>query len=285
MEQRWLIPQRPNLSIPSIFEARRVLLDALFALAPQEDAIIVVGAQAVYLRTGDADIAIAPFTSDSDLALDPSLLRDDPTIEDALRGANFQLVEDPAGGAKPGSWVTTISIEGREHIVPLDLLVPEALSPGEGRRGARLGPHGKRAARKVRGLEAVVVDNDTMTISALDPLDPRSIDVKVAGSAALLIAKAYKIAERVASGKTNRYADKDGADVLRLMQSTDPAEVATTMTHGLAKTMSFRNRCVKGLTIYVTSLVGGLVPESRWRIEHSAKRCQRTASPSSVLPI
>ena len=52
MEQRWLIPQRPNLSIPSIFEARRVLLDALFALAPQEDAIIVVGAQAVYLRPG-----------------------------------------------------------------------------------------------------------------------------------------------------------------------------------------------------------------------------------------
>ena len=97
--------------------------------------------------------------------------------------------------------MTTISIEGREHIVPLDLLVPEALSPGEGRRGARLGPHGKRAARKVRGLEAVVVDNDTMTISALDPLDPRSIDVKVAGSAALLIAKAYKIAERVASGR------------------------------------------------------------------------------------
>ena len=166
---------------------------------------------------------------------------DDPTIEDALRGANFQLVEDPAGGAKPGSWVTTISIEGREHIVPLDLLVPEALSPGEGRRGARLGPHGKRAARKVRGLEAVVVDNDTMTISALDPLDPRSIDVKVAGSAALLIAKAYKIADLVASGKTNRYADKDGADVLRLMQSTDPAEVATTMTR------LWQRRCRSGI--------------------------------------
>jgi hypothetical protein len=40
--------------------ARRVLLDALDALGEHRDAIVLVGAQAVYLRVGDADLALAP---------------------------------------------------------------------------------------------------------------------------------------------------------------------------------------------------------------------------------
>ena len=47
---------------PIYVEARRVLLDALTALAPQGPAVIVAGAQAVYLRTGAADVAVAPYT-------------------------------------------------------------------------------------------------------------------------------------------------------------------------------------------------------------------------------
>jgi hypothetical protein len=43
--------------------ARRVLLDALTVLAPHGDAIILAGAQAVYLHTGTADLAIAPYTT------------------------------------------------------------------------------------------------------------------------------------------------------------------------------------------------------------------------------
>ena len=49
--------------------ARRVLLDALEALGPHRVAVTLVGAQAVYLRVGDADIAVAPSTTDGDLAL------------------------------------------------------------------------------------------------------------------------------------------------------------------------------------------------------------------------
>jgi hypothetical protein len=52
---------------PIYVEARRVLLDALTALAPQGSAVIVAGAQAVYLRAGDADVAVAPYTTDGDL--------------------------------------------------------------------------------------------------------------------------------------------------------------------------------------------------------------------------
>ncbi len=58
--------------------ARQVLLDALQALHAHRPALVVVGAQAVYLHTGSGDLAIAAYTFDGDLALDPTLLDDDP---------------------------------------------------------------------------------------------------------------------------------------------------------------------------------------------------------------
>jgi hypothetical protein len=42
---------------PEYLEARRVLLDALEALAPHAPALVIAGAQAVYLRVGDGDLA------------------------------------------------------------------------------------------------------------------------------------------------------------------------------------------------------------------------------------
>ena len=67
-----------------------------------------------------------------------------------------------------------------------------------------------------------------MTIAALDPRDTRSLQTKVAGSAALFVAKAHKLHDRVASRRADRLDDKDAADVVRLMQTTNPDEVAIT---------------------------------------------------------
>jgi hypothetical protein len=64
--------------------ARSVLLDALEALGSHRDAIVLVGAQAVYLRVGEADLAVAPFTTDGDLAVDPAVLAQIPPLEEAL---------------------------------------------------------------------------------------------------------------------------------------------------------------------------------------------------------
>ena len=64
--------------------ARRVLLDALEALGTQREALVLVGAQAVYLHTGDANLVVAPYTKDADVALDPSLLLDEPKLAKAL---------------------------------------------------------------------------------------------------------------------------------------------------------------------------------------------------------
>lgn len=52
--------------------ARRVLLDALDALGSHREALVLVGAHAVYLRVDEADLAVAPFTTDGDLAIEPA---------------------------------------------------------------------------------------------------------------------------------------------------------------------------------------------------------------------
>jgi hypothetical protein len=56
--------------------SRRALLDALEALADQGGSVILIGAHAVYVYTGEADVPIATRTKDSVLVLDPSQLED-----------------------------------------------------------------------------------------------------------------------------------------------------------------------------------------------------------------
>lgn len=40
------------------------------------DSIVIAGAQAVYLRTGDIDVGVAAYTTDGDLEIDPRNLAD-----------------------------------------------------------------------------------------------------------------------------------------------------------------------------------------------------------------
>ena len=105
-----------------------------------------------------------------------------------------------------GRWV-------RPSGIFVDLLVPEQLG-GPGRRGARLEGHSTVAARKVRGLEAALVDYSMMDVRSLSSTDRRSFHTKVAGPAALLVAKAHKIQERL--GVKSRERSKDAYDVNRL---------------------------------------------------------------------
>jgi hypothetical protein len=133
---------------PRYGAARRVLIDALVALAPHGPAVIVVGAQAVYLRAGDADLTVAPYTTDGDLAIDPGRLEEIPQLAEAMAAAGF------VRSAEPGVWLASATVAGEEIGIPVDLIVPEAAAPPGGRRGARLGVHGNRAARRARGLEA-----------------------------------------------------------------------------------------------------------------------------------
>lgn len=207
--------------------ARTVLLDAVDALAPHRDAVVVIGAQAVYLHTGGLEIALAEATKDSDVALDPRVLGADPRIEAAMAEAGFL----PGESGQPGAWV---SADG----IPVDLMVPEHLAGAGGKqaRAARLPPHARTAARRARGLEAALVDHREMSIPSLLPGDDRRLVAKVAGPAALLVAKCHKIAERV--HRPDRLSDKDAHDIYRLLVKFDPEPLATTVAGLLADELS-----------------------------------------------
>ena len=83
---------------PLYVRARTVLLDAADALADQLDAVVLVGAQAVYLHTGDADFATAEYTTDADFCVAPAALRDTPPLSDLLEARGFLPERIPANG-------------------------------------------------------------------------------------------------------------------------------------------------------------------------------------------
>lgn len=188
---------------PVLVEARRALLNAVDALRGHLDRIVLVGAQAIYLHTEEVTLGVALFTKDADVVLVPPLVSE-PNIEEAMRGAGFRH------GDQPGIWL--------DETGQVDLLVPEGLAPPGGRRGARLAGHGKRAARKVLGLEAAAVDNEFRTVAALDPDDHRSVRLRVASPAALPVAKLHKLGERREAPRGDRLYDKDAFDVYRLLR-------------------------------------------------------------------
>ena len=196
--------------------ARSALLDALTALEPHLDAFVLVGAQAIYLRVGEADVAVPGSTTDGDLAIDPALLHDAPIIPEAMERAHFGLREERPGVKEPGIW--ELGHDGPT----VDLLVPRSLRPA-GRRGARLGIHGRQAAKTVPGLEGALVDRDRMPILALVPGDRRILTLWVTGPAALLVMKAYKIGEHLDDGRA--VEDKDAYDILRLLRDVPMVEL------------------------------------------------------------
>ncbi|MGH3117884.1 MAG: GSU2403 family nucleotidyltransferase fold protein [Gaiellales bacterium] len=208
-----------------IVEARAALLDAVAALEAHKESVILIGAQAIYLRTGSAAFALAEATKDSDFAIDPRKLGEDPRLEEAMTSAGFIL--NPVS-QQPGAWMSPNGI-------PVDLMVPEHLAGSGSRRGVRVPPHGKHAARRATGLEAAIIDHSPMTVESLDG-DGRNATVNVAGPAALLVAKMHKLGERVDT--PDRLNDKDAHDIYRLLVATETRYLAETVRRLLEDELS-----------------------------------------------
>ena len=225
-------------------DARETLLDAAEALGPHSDAVILVGAQAIYVHTaGDADsFALSPFTYDADIALDPELLGSSPAIVDAMNRAGFRLSDQPGLYKKDGGG-------------QVDLLVPEAVG-GPGRRAARLGVHGNKAAMKVHGLEGALVSHTRRKIATLVADADRSCILKVASPAALLVAKVHKIGERLEDPDVRRKEQlpKDAFDIYRLLRAIDTAEMAKEIA--LLQSHEISSRVTLGALSLFQSLFG-----------------------------
>lgn len=150
---------------PAYVLARTALLDAAEALAPHLDAVVLVGAQAIYLHTGEADLAVAASTTDADFSVEPRTLGNSPLLDALLTQRGFTPRQHPGG------WLSTGGVY-------LDIMVPEPLA-GPGRRGADLGAHGRRAARRAKGLEGALVDRQPQLIASLDVDDNRTVTMNV----------------------------------------------------------------------------------------------------------
>lgn len=186
-----------------MIEARKALLDVLEGLNEHRESMVLIGAQALYLHTQSFRSPVVPATKDADLALNVLNVSESPSIEIIMRDLGFELGDD----GNPGRWFSKTK-------VPVDIMVPKRIA-GSKSRAASTPNHGKRLARTTEGIEGCLVDFSIQSIGALDPRDSRIFDIAVAGPASILIAKSFKIFERINSKRPLQ--NKDSYDVYRLL--------------------------------------------------------------------
>ncbi|MCX7520720.1 hypothetical protein OSC27_00340 [Microbacterium sp. STN6] len=197
----------PNIA-PEYVAARRAVLDVLEVLHEQCAGLILVGAQAVYLHAPADQTRQPTYTTDGDLAIDPDLLTERPDIGETLLAAGYQP------HSSPGTFFAPNGIE-------IDLMVPAGALPPSSRRTAPLRGQSPSTARRTAGLELALLDSAPKAITALDPADARTVTLRVAGPAALAVAKLTKLAERLAGLRRERVLSKDAGDLLRLLRYCD----------------------------------------------------------------
>ncbi|MGH3502180.1 MAG: hypothetical protein ACRDQA_15030, partial [Nocardioidaceae bacterium] len=170
-----------------------------------------------YHHAGASDLNVPLMTTDGDLAINTHHLAEVPQIGTVLRRAGF------TPGPNPGHWVAISDVAIDLMVVPHQAGTAKASA-----RAARLAPHEKLTARIASGLEPALIDNENVTVAALEPGDPRRFELRVAGPAALLTAKAIKISERLDQADTqpDRLKEKDALDTFRILQAIGTPELA-----------------------------------------------------------
>jgi hypothetical protein len=117
------------------------------------------------------------------------------------------------------------------------MVVPhQANTQKQSARSARIPPHEAKTARITPGLEPALVDCRRADIGALNPDDDRRFTIRVAGPAALLVAKAIKISERLAQAdhRPDRVKEKDALDAFRILQTVETDELVAGFRSHLA---------------------------------------------------
>lgn len=197
---------------PIYVAARRTMLDALEALSPLGlENFVMVGAHAVYVHAATTVGPIAPFTSDADLVVDPRSLRLPNVIQHSLAKAGFVLRGNHSG-------LYEAAMRDDELQRRVDIFVPEGLAhhfSGDG-----YARHDVDAVMVQEGLELALYDCSTHVVASLDA-DPRRFELAVAGPAALLVAKGWKIGEAFDQDRDSfDRVGKDISDIYRLLRAT-----------------------------------------------------------------
>lgn len=222
-----------------IITSRRALIDVLTGFADQIEALTVLGGHAVIEVTqGVPGLPPEDTTRDGDLGVIPQLLSESPNLSMRMTELGYEA----ARPERPGVWSPISQRDRSVHErVSVDLIAPMALSRDglttkRRIRAARVGRHGKHTVSATRGTELSVLDRQWRTLRSFD--GGPTADAYVAGPAALLCAKAYKIHERMDPSQLRRNADrlrpKDFADLYRLLLAMPPQEAADVVVRGIS---------------------------------------------------
>ena len=233
--------------------SRRLLIHTVRALGPFRDGITVIGAHAVHVWVEKAwGPTVMEATRDGDIVLDPVFVASDPKLLDLMAGAGLV----PALEDRPGiyGFADETGLAWRQRTT-VDLIVPEAYA-GPGRRAARMLGQRHAASRAV-GLELAVWDKTLMPLATIDE-PAESVEVYVAGPAALLVAKTHKVHERLAGVlvRPDRLKPKDSGDVALLMMVCDPEETARIMVEAVAAHPEIRP-VVSDAAAWMVEMYGG----------------------------
>lgn len=221
---------------PEYVAARRALLDVLELLRPHNGSLVLVGAQAVYFHAPTQNPFQPSYTTDSDLVIDPVLITERPDIGAELLRAGYRDHTSPGTFYAPGS------------NIPIDLMVPAGALTSRRGRTAHLSGHDARTARRTPGLEPALLDCARQTIHALEPGDDRTASIRIAGPAALTVAKLVKLRERL-GGRPDRVLTKDAADVLRLMRHCDARAIGARIRRFPSEDSSCRKAVMDALDV------------------------------------
>lgn len=220
-----LVPLRSSDDTNEARLSRRLLIDTLKLLEPFTEALTIIGAHAVFSRVETAlpDLEMSS-TKDADVAVDPEFVAATPVIRELMQSGGLE----PAMQHRPGIYGLAserdLEFEDRTTI---DLIVP-AVYAGGGRRTARIrGQDG--AATFAPGLEFAVHCRSMMELRPLpgDP-DQSATEAMVAEIPALIVAKAYKVRQRLHRYDTrpDRLRPKDSGDIGLMILASDPGETA-----------------------------------------------------------
>lgn len=194
-----------GLNPAGVEAANRVLLEVWTILGEYRDALTVVGGAAPPLLIGD--VLDDPYvgTLDVDAVLDPAAV-----LEPIYRRMSEVLLErgyrqDPQNHFR---WFRFVVLDDQEIEVELDFLAPP-----DGTRHRHVRLEGERVARSAEGAAIVREQFEIHTLSGILPDGrPNTVELRVAGPAALVVLKALAL--------DGRDKPKDAYDIDYLLAHT-----------------------------------------------------------------
>lgn len=224
-----------DLIDPGTVLSRRALIDVIVGLSEHREALTVLGGHAVIEMTWHLDALPVPDTTqDGDLGVAPQLLADSPLLFEKMTELGFEAARTD----RPGIWSP---IEQRDlpphERASVDLIAPRAVASENIQRpirAARVGAHGKHSVSATEGTELSLLDRRLTVLRSFDT--GPGVKAYVAGPAALLCAKAYKLHDRMEPTELRRNRErlrpKDFADVYRLLHAISGEEAARVFEKG-----------------------------------------------------